>query len=128
MPMAWHRLATLVARGDAAAFEALYDRHHAALLAFCRHMVGNREDGEDALQQTFVRAHRALREGRRKFLDLVAEVRRHGAASGSPAAWHGVSTYLARGVRLGDRVTVMRDGSAPSSISRRRVTSDTTSK
>ena len=27
-------------------------------------MVGNREDGEDALQQTFVRAHRALCEGR----------------------------------------------------------------
>ncbi|RMI13949.1 MaoC family dehydratase [Cellulomonas triticagri] len=36
-------------------------------------------------------------------VDLVAEVRRHGAASGSPAAWHGVSTYLARGVRLGDQ-------------------------
>ena len=51
-------------RGDEAAFEALYDRHHASLLAFCRHMVGNREDGEDALQQTFLRAHRALREGR----------------------------------------------------------------
>ena len=27
-------------------------------------MVGNREDGEDALQQTFLRAHRALREHR----------------------------------------------------------------
>ena len=50
------------ARGDAAAFEALYDRHHAALLAFCRHMVGNREDGEDALQQAFLRAHKALAE------------------------------------------------------------------
>ena len=50
--------------GDVAAFEVLYDRHHASLLAFCRHMVGNREDGEDALQQTFLRAHRALREGR----------------------------------------------------------------
>jgi len=58
------RLATLVGRGDAAAFEALYDRHHASLLAFCRHMLGNREDGEDALQQTFLRAHRALSKGR----------------------------------------------------------------
>src|SRR6187399_1382067 len=58
------RLAKLVGRGDAAAFEALYDRHHAPLLAFCRHMTGSREDGEDALQQTFVRAHRALRAGR----------------------------------------------------------------
>ena len=54
------RLATLVAQGDAAAFEALYDRHHAPLLAFCRHMLGNREDAEDALQQAFLRAHRAL--------------------------------------------------------------------
>jgi DNA-directed RNA polymerase specialized sigma24 family protein len=58
------RLAALVARGDRAAFEALYDRHHATLLAFCRHMVGSREDGEDALQQTFLRAHRALTAGR----------------------------------------------------------------
>jgi RNA polymerase sigma factor (sigma-70 family) len=53
-------LAALVARGDVGAFEALYDRHHPALLAFCRHMTGSREDGEDALQQTFLRAHRAL--------------------------------------------------------------------
>ena len=58
------RLAALAGTGDAAAFEALYDRHHAALLAFCRHMLGNREDGEDALQQAFVRAHRALTGGR----------------------------------------------------------------
>jgi RNA polymerase sigma factor (sigma-70 family) len=58
------RLAALVQRGDGAAFEALYDRHHAPLLAFCRHMAGNREDGEDALQQTFLRAHRALTAGR----------------------------------------------------------------
>jgi RNA polymerase sigma factor (sigma-70 family) len=58
------RLATLVHAGDEAAFEVLYDRHHASLLAFCRHMLSSREDGEDALQQTFVRAHRALRAGR----------------------------------------------------------------
>ena len=57
------RLARLVAGGDEAAFEVLYDRHHAALLAFCRHMLGNREDGEDALQQAFLRAHRALTAG-----------------------------------------------------------------
>ena len=62
--MADERLAGLVGRGDAAAFEALYDRHHVALLAFCRHMVGNREDGEDALQQAFLRAHKALADGR----------------------------------------------------------------
>ena len=54
------RLAALVRKGDAGAFEALYDRHHRPLLAFCRHMLGSHQDGEDALQQTFLRAHRAL--------------------------------------------------------------------
>ncbi|MDA0163801.1 RNA polymerase sigma factor, partial [Solirubrobacter ginsenosidimutans] len=57
------RLAARVARGDEAAFEVLYDRHHRALLSFCRHMLGSTEDGEDALQQTFLRAHGALRSG-----------------------------------------------------------------
>ena len=46
--------------GDEAAFAELYDRHHKPLLSFCRHMLGNVQDGEDALQQTFIRAHRAL--------------------------------------------------------------------
>ena len=54
------RLAQLAAGGDERAFEALYDRHHRALLGFCRHMVGSPDEAEDALQQTFLRAHRAL--------------------------------------------------------------------
>ena len=54
------KLAQLVATGDERAFEELYDRHHGALLGFCRHMLGTREEAEDALQQTFLRAHRAL--------------------------------------------------------------------
>ena len=54
------RLAALAAAGDERAFEALYDRHHRALLGFRRHMLGTREEAEDALQQTFLRAHRAL--------------------------------------------------------------------
>ena len=54
------RLAALMRKGDAGAFEVLYDRHHGPLLAFCRHMLGSHQDGEDALQQTFLRAHRAL--------------------------------------------------------------------
>ena len=57
------RLAKRVRAGDQAAFEVLYDRHHKALLAYCRHMLGNVQDGEDALQQTFIRAHRALLSG-----------------------------------------------------------------
>ncbi len=54
------RLGTLAAAGDERAFEALYDRHHRALLGFCRHLLGSRDEAEDALQQTFLRAHRAL--------------------------------------------------------------------
>jgi RNA polymerase sigma factor (sigma-70 family) len=54
------RLATLAAAGDERAFEALYDRHHLALLGFCRHMLRSHDEAEDALQQTFLRAHRAL--------------------------------------------------------------------
>ena len=55
-----NRLAALCAEGDERAFEALYDRHHRALLGFCRHMLGSQDEGEDALQQTFLCAHRAL--------------------------------------------------------------------
>jgi RNA polymerase sigma factor (sigma-70 family) len=58
------RLCQLVAGGDERAFELLFDRHHQALLAFCRHTLSRREEGEDALQQTFLRAHQALLAGR----------------------------------------------------------------
>ena len=44
-------------RGNDAAFEVLYDRHHAAVLSYCRHMLGSRDEAEDALQQAFVSAH-----------------------------------------------------------------------
>jgi len=54
------RLVALVRDGDEAAFEALYDRHHAAILGFCRHMLGSREEAEDALQHTFLAAFRDL--------------------------------------------------------------------
>jgi RNA polymerase sigma-70 factor (ECF subfamily) len=54
------RLAELAATGDERAFETLYDRHHRALLGFCRHMLGCPDEAEDVLQQTFLRAHRAL--------------------------------------------------------------------
>ncbi len=55
-----NRLAALAAAGDERAFEALYDRHHRPLLGFCRHMLRSHDEAEDALQQTFLRAHRAL--------------------------------------------------------------------
>ena len=57
------RLVAALRRGDEAAFEAIYDRHHRALLGFCRHMLGSREEAEDALQRVFVSAHEHLRGG-----------------------------------------------------------------
>jgi RNA polymerase sigma factor (sigma-70 family) len=56
----------LVARvraGDDAAFEGIYDRYHRGLLAFCRHMLGSREEAEDAVQHSFLAAYRNLRAG-----------------------------------------------------------------
>ena len=54
------RLVAALRRGDEKAFEAIYDRHHRALLGFCRHMLGSHEEAEDALQRVFVAAHRHL--------------------------------------------------------------------
>ena len=56
----------LVARvraGDDVAFEAIYDRYAPGVLAFCVHMLSDREGAKDALQLTFVSAYRALRAG-----------------------------------------------------------------
>lgn len=54
------RLAREAKRGNERAFEAIYDRYHGPLLNFCRHMLGSREDAEDALQHTFGAAFGAL--------------------------------------------------------------------
>ncbi len=43
--------------------EDLYEEHAAALMSFCRHLLGSHEEAEDVLQQTFVRALGALRDG-----------------------------------------------------------------
>ncbi|HEV7773083.1 MAG TPA: sigma-70 family RNA polymerase sigma factor [Conexibacter sp.] len=63
------RLVELVRSGDEGAFEALYDRHHPAILGFCRHMLGTREEAEDAVQHTFLAAFRDL-VGSEKQIDL----------------------------------------------------------
>ncbi len=60
------RLVEHVRRGNDVAFEVLYDRHHRGLLSFCRHMLGTREEAEDALQQTFFSAYRDLQKDQRE--------------------------------------------------------------
>ena len=55
--------ATLVRRmqaGDEGAFEAIFKRHQAPLLSYCRYTLGNQDESEDALQQAFLKAHQAL--------------------------------------------------------------------
>lgn len=54
------RLIELTRRGNDHAFEALVRRYEARLLAFCRHMLGSREDAEDVLQEVFAAAYNAL--------------------------------------------------------------------
>jgi len=62
------RLIARVRAGDEAAFEAIYDRHHRGLLSFCRHMLGNQQEAEDAVQHTFIAAYRSLISGDRDIL------------------------------------------------------------
>lgn len=54
------RLVTLTRRGDQAAFETLVSRYQSKLLGFCRHMLSNREDAEDVLQEVFAAAYTAM--------------------------------------------------------------------
>jgi len=54
------RLVALIREGSQVAFEVVYDRYHRRLLSFCRHLLGNPEDAADAVQHTFISAHRDL--------------------------------------------------------------------
>jgi RNA polymerase sigma factor (sigma-70 family) len=49
-----------IRRGSEAAFEVAYERHSGQILSFCRHMLGSREEAEDAVQHTFAAAHAGL--------------------------------------------------------------------
>jgi RNA polymerase sigma factor (sigma-70 family) len=63
------RLVALARAGDEQAFERLYARYRTDLLAFCRHLTGQREDAEDAVQYTFYVTYREIVETTRP-LDL----------------------------------------------------------
>lgn len=49
-------------QGDERAFELLYERHVPGVLSFCRHMLGDPAEAEDAVQHVFAAAHRELAE------------------------------------------------------------------
>jgi RNA polymerase sigma factor (sigma-70 family) len=54
------RLVAFTRRGNVAAFEVLVGRYESRLLAFCRHLLGSREDAEDILQEVLAAAFNAL--------------------------------------------------------------------
>jgi RNA polymerase sigma factor (sigma-70 family) len=54
------KLVALVRRGSGNAFEVLVARYESRLLAFCRHLLGSREDAEDVLQDVFAAAFNAM--------------------------------------------------------------------
>src|ERR1700709_456578 len=72
-----------VARGDAAAFEALYDRHASTLYAVCLRILGNPEDAQEVLQEVFVKAW--------------TNARMFDASRGSEVAWL-ISIARSRGI------------------------------
>ena len=47
-------------RQDIRAFEQLYQTHGARLKSIAYHIVGNRQDAEDAVQETFLKLYRAI--------------------------------------------------------------------
>lgn len=55
---AW--LVARIRRGDQRAFDDLYARYQPPVLSLCRQLTGNREDAEDAVQHTFLAAHRRI--------------------------------------------------------------------
>jgi RNA polymerase sigma factor (sigma-70 family) len=59
------RLVEQIRRGNEAAFAVAFERHSGPILSFCRHMLGSREEAEDAVQQTFAAAYSNLVEGER---------------------------------------------------------------
>ncbi len=93
-----------VARGDVAAFEELYDRYSSTLYALLIRILGNAEDAQEVLQETFVKAWTSA-----KMFD---------ALRGSEVAWL-ISIARSRGIdRLrARRIRVDREDEAGREIS-----------
>jgi RNA polymerase sigma factor (sigma-70 family) len=62
------RLVRLAAAGNEHAFAAIYARHHQGLYRYCRSILANDEEAQDALQNTMVSALRALPGERRRIV------------------------------------------------------------
>src|SRR5947209_8733077 len=54
------RLIALIRRGNPVGFEVLLSRYQSRLLAFCRHLLGSKEDAEDVLQEVLAASFNAI--------------------------------------------------------------------
>ena len=91
----------------------LYERYSAQLLRFCFHKLGNREEAEDAVQQTFLNAFRGLKRGivpaaESAWLFKIAEnvcppaaAPRSGVGGSSPSDVQALQEYVAAPERMG---------------------------
>jgi RNA polymerase sigma factor (sigma-70 family) len=64
------RLVEQIRRGNELAFEIVFERHGGPILGFCRHMLGSREEAEDAVQHTFAAAFHDLQRGGERQITL----------------------------------------------------------
>jgi RNA polymerase sigma-70 factor (ECF subfamily) len=64
IPTMERTLAERAGAGDAAAFRQIYERHAQAVFRFLCDLCGNRVAAEECTQETFVRAHRGVKEVR----------------------------------------------------------------
>src|ERR1700722_13849984 len=71
---------TAVQSGDEATFASLAERHRRELLVHCYRMLGNLDDAEDMVQETFTRAwrRRAGFEGRSTFRAWLYQISTNG--------------------------------------------------
>jgi RNA polymerase sigma factor (sigma-70 family) len=110
------KLVAAVRQGSQPAFEVLYDRHHRGILSFCRHMLGSREEAEDALQHTYMAAYKALLASdkdiqlkawlytiaRNRCLSVLRARREHPSDEIEIASFHGLAAEVEQKVELQD--------------------------
>jgi RNA polymerase sigma factor (sigma-70 family) len=53
-------LVALIRGGNGSAFEAVDARYRSAILGFCRHLLADRDEAEDAVQHTFLAAYTSI--------------------------------------------------------------------
>jgi RNA polymerase sigma factor (sigma-70 family) len=115
-------LVGLIRAGRPAAFEAAYDRHHRAILSFCRHMLGDAQEAEDAVQHAFLAAYNDLISSdkqihlrawlftiaRNRCYSILRARRERPAADLTDAVTEGLATQVQRRQDLRDLVVDMR--------------------